>query len=392
MVKYSKEQRRQIISLRNKGLTFPEIAQALGIEHSSSLWRICNKEFKDHFIDESLRSEILRLREQGLTYPQIAEKVGRSIGACRSACVGVGATETPAQKRDKQIIELRKEGLLYDEIAERLSVPKGIVQRVCNTNGFSYSREEQSNVAHDWSVNHRTNYHDSSVEIIKSRIPDYIEYVGGYEGSDGYINVKCKNCGTEFERSVQTVRKTGIAYCPVCRHRELEANRVIAEQKKQAELAEANKRREEERERAKLEKAEERKRKIKVKTCVICGQSFETTNGRAKCCSVGCSKVYQSKRHDRRFATGERNKAINARSLFKRDDGTCWICGGKCNLNDYVIRDGAFIAGDWYPSVDHIFPVYLGGSDTWDNVKLAHRLCNRQRYIDEKDSRRKKFL
>ena len=392
MVKYSKEQRKRIISLRNKGLTFPEIAQALGIEHSSSLWRICNKEFKDHFIDEPLCSEILRLREQGLTYPQVAEKVGWSVATCRNVCIKNGSRETPTQKRDKQIIDLRKEGLLYDEISERMNVSKDIIKRVCHTNGLSYSNEEQRKVAHNWAVNHPTSDYDSSVEKIKNRIPDYIEYIGGYEGSEGYIKVKCKNCGTEFERSAQTVRKTGIAYCPVCRQRELEANRVIAEQKKQAELTEANKRREEERERAKLEKAEERKRKIKVKTCVICGQTFETTNGKAKCCSAECSKVYQSKRHDRRFANGERNKAINAKSLFKRDDGTCWICGGKCNLNDYVIRDGAFIAGDWYPSVDHIFPVYLGGSDTWDNVKLAHRFCNRQRYIDEKDSRHKKSV
>lgn len=348
---------------------------------------------KRRVISEECKQKVVELRKSGSTYKEIARLCGlHHADHARQICEKAGFLKTSAEMRNEQIFALRKDGLLYDEISERLNVPKNIVQRVCNTNGLSYSREEQSKVAHEWAVNHTINYYDSSVETIKNRIPDYIEYIGGYEGSDGYIKVKCKNCGTEFERSVQTVRKTGIAYCPVCRKKELEANRVIAEQKKQAELTEANKKREEERERAKLEKAEERKRKIKVKTCVICGQPFETTNGKAKCCSAGCSKVYQSKRHDRRFATGERNKAINARSLFKRDDGTCWICGGKCNLNDYVIRDGAFIAGDWYPSVDHIFPVYLGGSDTWDNVKLAHRLCNRQRYIDEKDSRHKKSV
>jgi len=344
---------------------------------------------KRRVISEECKQKVVELRKGGLTYKEIAQLCGLyRADHARQICEKAGFLKTNAEMRNEQIFALRKDGLLYDEISERLSVPKGIVQRVCNTNGFSYSREEQSKVAHKWSVNNQTKYYDSSVEMIKSRIPDYMEYIGGYDGSAGYVTIRCKDCGAEFERSVQAIRKKQVKYCPVCRKKELEANR----EKKQAELAEANKRREEERERAKLEKAEERKRKIKVKTCVICGQSFETTNGKAKCCSAGCSKVYQSNRHDRRFVTGERNKAINAKSLFKRDDGKCWICGGKCNLNDYVIRDGAFIAGDWYPSVDHIFPVYLGGSDTWDNVKLAHRICNTRRYHNEKTSRHKKSV
>jgi 5-methylcytosine-specific restriction endonuclease McrA len=28
------------------------------------------------------------------------------------------------------------------------------------------------------------------------------------------------------------------------------------------------------------------------------------------------------------------------------------------------------------PNIDHVFPVSLGGKDSEDNVRLAHRLCN----------------
>jgi 5-methylcytosine-specific restriction endonuclease McrA len=28
------------------------------------------------------------------------------------------------------------------------------------------------------------------------------------------------------------------------------------------------------------------------------------------------------------------------------------------------------------PTVDHIIPLARGGSHTWDNVQLAHHLCN----------------
>lgn len=70
--------------------------------------------------------------------------------------------------------------------------------------------------------------------------------------------------------------------------------------------------------------------------------------------------------------------------MFVRDGGVCWICGGKCNPNDYVIRDGYKICGNYYPSVDHIVPICEGGEDSWKNVRLAHRICNSKRYFAEK--------
>ena len=63
--------------------------------------------------------------------------------------------------------------------------------------------------------------------------------------------------------------------------------------------------------------------------------------------------------------------------LYKRDDGICKICGKKCNYNDYrEDENGSFIAGNDYPSIDHIVPISKGGQHTWDNVQLAHMICN----------------
>ena len=41
-----------------------------------------------------------------------------------------------------------------------------------------------------------------------------------------------------------------------------------------------------------------------------------------------------------------------------------------------MTEEGYFIAGNSYPSIDHIIPVSRGGTHTWDNVQLAHRYCN----------------
>lgn len=58
--------------------------------------------------------------------------------------------------------------------------------------------------------------------------------------------------------------------------------------------------------------------------------------------------------------------------ITKRNGGdlTCWICGGECVPGS---------RGDDAPSVDHLVPISNGGSDTFDNVRIAHRGCNRDR-------------
>lgn len=48
----------------------------------------------------------------------------------------------------------------------------------------------------------------------------------------------------------------------------------------------------------------------------------------------------------------------------------CWICGDVCDPED---------KGDKHPSIDHIIPLSNGGTDTYDNVRIACLGCNRDR-------------
>ncbi len=54
--------------------------------------------------------------------------------------------------------------------------------------------------------------------------------------------------------------------------------------------------------------------------------------------------------------------ALNNRRLFRRDKNMCMYCG------DYLY--------DCELTRDHVVPVSRGGTDTWDNVVTACRLCN----------------
>lgn len=123
-----------------------------------------------------------------------------------------------------------------------------------------------------------------------------------------------------------------------------------------------------------------RKPKFYIK-CEECGKIYLTNREDSKTCSTKCSKRRQRRRD--RLIRDERLKQnkdsdwdITLSKLIKRDKNKCHICGGECDENDYIIKDGVFIVGKTYPSIDHLIPISKGGTHTWDNVKLAHHYCN----------------
>lgn len=79
----------------------------------------------------------------------------------------------------------------------------------------------------------------------------------------------------------------------------------------------------------------------------------------------------------RRRSTAEiGDNDITLEKLYTRDRGICAICGKTCDYSDYVLKDNIFIAGNRYPSIDHIKPLSKSGSHTWDNIQLVHKQCN----------------
>ena len=78
----------------------------------------------------------------------------------------------------------------------------------------------------------------------------------------------------------------------------------------------------------------------------------------------------------RRSKVSDGDRDITLLKLFHRDKGICKICGQICDYHDYEIRDKVFIAGNLYPSIDHIKPLSKGGYHTWENIQLAHKVCN----------------
>lgn len=209
---------------------------------------------------------------------------------------------------------------------------------------------------------------------IKEKSNGLLEYLSGYTNKEKPVKLRCSICGGEFERSYHSIIANGGATCPHCVERERlqlkEARDADKERKRKEREAKAQERKEE------RTKRSEAWANRPYHNCAVCGT---LTQNPKYCCKACLNKAMQTTHEHRRRARLKAqmvDKDITIEGLFRRDKGVCSICGGLCNLEDYTVREGVFIAGDWYPSVDHIKPISKGGLHSWGNVQLAHRRCN----------------
>ena len=99
--------------------------------------------------------------------------------------------------------------------------------------------------------------------------------------------------------------------------------------------------------------------------CAWCGETFTSMSGAARYCSQRCARARDKFRRGDRFMVEPRLRY----AVYQRDDWTCQLCLEPVDRS-------ADPWSDWYPSLDHIVPQSHGGSDEWDNLRLAHRWCN----------------
>ena len=212
------------------------------------------------------------------------------------------------------------------------------------------------------------------------------------------ITKTCVICGKEFETSHPNI----VTCSDDCskkrtreRDRECYRKRNPDARTMEQVLADSAKRKErlakERKERAEAKEAERKKilaKKEKIKAaniaywqeyialhvCVVCGEVYTATYPLSKYCSNKCAKKAHRKRDRYNGITVDNNITLEA--LARRDNNTCQICGGAVDWDDKKTINGTVICGNNYPSIDHITPISKGGLHCWDNIQLAHRICN----------------
>lgn len=285
--------------------------------------------------------------------------------------MSVRLTKEQKEERAAIIIQLRDEGKTKREVAECLGITFDSLRNFIRRNAIVFSIELDRQCKYcnkPYTTTNKLSEHCSSNCYDK----DY------HRTKRSRAERQCKWCGNLFSpKGEQRV------YCSDgCRKDSLEDARMKREQQLEVQLKDKaiNK----------LIKALN-ERVGKARECKCCNRKYlhiKYLNGTSYCsdeCREQGLKELQKKypkpkrtSKDKRWTlNGKADYSININKLYERDEGCCHICGGHTDFNDYSeTAEGYFIAGNTYPSIDHVIPIAKGGLHQWDNVKLAHRICN----------------
>ena len=217
---------------------------------------------------------------------------------------------------------------------------------------------------------------------VKDKFGDSFVLVSvGETKADGVrsLRVRCLTCGTEKDVSSISFRgKHGNhGHCENCLIKTNKINRQITSLNKKL----------------KEEKIQTKNRltnkQVSLRFCK-CGNILGPRKLLCSTCAEKNKKEYQKEqwrqkdiKRRARLQKVKHDSDLSLLRLYERDKGICHLCGKQCDYSDGEWKDGTFIAGNNYPSVDHLITIASGGSDTWDNVKLAHRLCNSKRGVKD---------
>lgn len=241
---------------------------------------------------------------------------------------------------------------------------------------------------------------DAERRLIEALKAKGFEYLGGYERKGSRVRIKCNKCGNIVIRTVENVSD----FNPTCSECKKAETRERQEQDRQKRALEAEQRKRE-REAEKRQKnpcglsayqLSRQKLLDDVHICKVCGNEYtlrdymNSTGTKyyrdSGYCSAECRDAHakatvkeshkgrqDSHRHRARKFGCAYDPSVKLDKLIERDGLRCAICGEMCDMND---RSWSKFSGPLYPSMDHIIPMAKGGGHTWDNVQVAHIICN----------------
>jgi 5-methylcytosine-specific restriction endonuclease McrA len=295
-----------------------------------------------------------------------------------------------------EVAEYYAQGHTMADTAIKFGVSKYQVGNLAKLRGLSNGRDFKS------SANEKRKQ-EAETRITEKLDSLGFDYAGGYVNGHGKIMVKCRACGDVFERTAKFI-KTGNLICKKCEH-----EKALARQAKQRIVRKAEtEKRQAEHERY---KATHPPKDAYVKlheaflnregTCEICGKHYTVKEYVESCgikcardngvCSDKCRRIKANRQiRDSRKRRGvqdtHRHRAVKygcaydssvtLKKLIKRDGLRCAICGEMCDANDHSWTE---FCGPKYPSIDHIIPMSRGGGHVWDNVQVAHIICNSEK-------------
>lgn len=299
-----------------------------------------------------IREEAIAFYLDGHTRQEVVAKFGISVVQFDNELQAQGITKTSEQRREAWSASLKKAGNKANENAKMRAMQKRIEH--LDSLGFDYIDE-----------------HDNKGVV------------------------KCRTCGCVFERTKEYLSQGNVT-CSNCKEIErIEKQRNLKKQKE-----EHKKKQEAERVNKNplglsyYQFSIQEKYDV-VRVCEVCGNEYTIRDRMTKeglkycrdngCCSKECAKKRARKAQKIRERGYKNHKgrahkygcafdsSVTLKALIKRNGLRCAICGEMCDPDDHEWTD---YTGPKRPTIDHIIPMSKGGGHVWDNVQIAHALCN----------------
>lgn len=285
-----------------------------------------------------------------------------------------GLSHKESKQLREQARQYKAEGHTMKEVAEKFSLSLGYTQQICK--GIAPQSPDMKVVRAQQVKDSLKMRESQAVEVIINLLPGF-EYAGGFVGSESPVNLKCKECGHVFSRSMITIRHGKKVKCPKCLEASKEQTRIRNEKKKEKKKESVRIQSERKRIIRQWSKSNTGKQ-IFMRPCKECGCLFHTWKKGDRYCSDACRRKVVNRYKDNRLNDSNIiDKDITLPKLYNRDDGKCYLCGCVCDWNDKAIDDnGTVIVGGSYPTIEHVYPLSKGGLHAWDNVRLACKSCN----------------
>jgi 5-methylcytosine-specific restriction endonuclease McrA len=127
-----------------------------------------------------------------------------------------------------------------------------------------------------------------------------------------------------------------------------------------------------------LEKYHASRPKLKRWECKWCGEdmvfpsSYTGTRAYHPECRKQSRRVENRKKSAKRRGAAVRGERVTHEQIAERDSYTCYLCGDAVDMT--ISRTSR-----WGATLDHVIPVSKGGTDSEDNLKLAHWICNNRK-------------
>ena len=344
--------------------------------------RECGTEFSTWAFDE-----ILKGRQSHLLCPE-----------CGSASDGEDVWNRSPQC--EKAMAYYVQGHTVKETAEQFGVSTVQINNAVKVRNLTNGRKWG-----EYNPKHNEKQRKMAIENLVEKLEsEGFDYVGGYSTSKGKVTIKCRICGHRFERTVCFVKR-GNLICQQCEHEKALIRQAERQEIRRIESARLSEERKSRREAERLAKnplglsdyqLSRRALLDDASLCKVCGKEYtlreymESTGAKyyrnSGYCSVECRDAHNkerikishkgrrdSHRHRARKYDCEYDPSVTLKKLIERDGLRCKICGEMCDPDDHSWSE---YTGPLSPSIDHIIPMAKSGGHIWNNVQVAHVICN----------------